>query len=508
MFNADWPAISQSFVIEWLRRGGPWRTAPEVVETHAAFVFLVGERAYKLKKAVDLGYLDFSTLEQRREALERELRLNRRTAPHLYLRTLPIAQSREATFNLDGEGRIVDWLLEMRRFASDALLSERGDRGQLDDALIKELAAHVADFHERAERVVPYNWPAAVARIADENTRDLRSQTPAIFSPANVEEAVASRERLRAACAAVLARQSSDVRHCHGDMHLGNVFLDDGRPTLFDCIEFDDFYATIPPLYDIAFLFMDLLARALPRLANCGLNSWFMRLESWVDAAQSLKALPLYLMLRAEIRAKTEARKPGGVDAARRYLGLARQLGEVQPPRLVAIGGFSGTGKSSLAKDVAWRIGAAPGALHLRTDEIRKRLAGKELDERLPIAAYTLEATAATYAKLEELARAALSSGQSAIVDAVFAREEERHAMSVLAKALHIRFDGIWLEAPRQMLERRLTARRGDVSDADVAVLHKQLTYDIGHVAWHHIDASGDAASVTDSAVAHLGVST
>jgi aminoglycoside phosphotransferase family enzyme/predicted kinase len=501
-------AIAQSPAIEWLRQGGPWGQSPEIVETHAALVFLIGERAYKLKKAVDLGYLDFSTVERRRDALERELHLNRRTAPNLYLRTLPITRSHDGRLHLGGDGEIADWLLEMRRFASDALLSDRAERGQLNDALVEELAAHVAQFHERAEGIANYSWPAAVARISEENERDLRSQAPANFSLADVEEASAARDRLSDACASVLDRQSRDVRHCHGDMHLGNVFLDDGRPTLFDCIEFDEFYATIPPLYDVAFLLMDLLARGRPRLANRASNAWLIhrRVESWPDTVQSLKALPLYLILRAEIRAKTEARKPGGAETARHYLDLARRLGKVQPPRLVAIGGFSGTGKSSVAKEFAWQIGNAPGALHLRTDEIRKRLAGVALDQRLPASAYTQETAAATYAKLAELARLALSSGASVVVDAVFAREDERHAMSALAKSLSVPFTGIWLEAPREVLEKRLSQRHGDASDADIAVLHRQLAYDLGHIAWHHIDATGDAASVVRSVMHHLGV--
>ena len=368
---------TQAPIVEWLKTGGPWGQPPKVVETHAAIVFLVGERAYKLKKAVDLGYLNFATPERRRATLVRELTLNRRTAPKLYLRTVAVSRASDGAPNLNGEGETVDWLLEMRRFADGALLSEKADRGQLNDAVIEDLAAHVAAFHDGAEIVPAYDWPKAVARIAEENTRDLRAQLQ-VFAGAAVETVIAARERLRAACAATLDAQSSAVRRCHGDMHLGNVFLDEGRPTLFDCIEFDDFYATIPPLYDIAFLLMDLLARGAAPLANRAMNAWFVHrsAESWVSVVESLKALPLYLMLRAEIRAKTEARKPHGAGSARHYLELAARFGEVQAPRLLAIGGFSGTGKSSVAKEMAWRLGTAPGALHLRTDEIRKRLAG------------------------------------------------------------------------------------------------------------------------------------
>ena len=251
-------SVSQQPLIAWLRRGGPWGAAPDVVETHAALIFLTGDRAYKLKKAVDLGYLNFSTLERRHEALDRELQLNRRTAPNLYLRTLPVTRSIDNGFNFDSKGEIADWLLEMRRFSDDALLSARAVRGVLDDQQVEDLAHHIADFHNRERGSVPCDWRAAIARIADENARDLRSLTPAIFQTDLIADIVRTHERLQADGAATLSRQSADVRRCHGDMHLGNVFLDDGRPRLFDCIEFDDFYATMPPLYDFAFLLMDL----------------------------------------------------------------------------------------------------------------------------------------------------------------------------------------------------------------------------------------------------------
>jgi predicted kinase len=290
-------------------------------------------------------------------------------------------------------------------------------------------------------------------------------------------------------------------------MHLGNVFLDDGKPTLFDCIEFDDFYATIPPLYDVAFLLMDLLARGQERLANRALNAWLIHrdAERWREIAESLQALPLYLALRAEIRAKTDARKPGGLASARQYLELVRQFAANQPPRLVAIGGFSGTGKSSVAKEIAWRLGSPPGAVHLRSDEIRKRLASVSLDQRLPQSEYTRAKSAETYAMLESVARSALTAGSTVVVDAVFAREAERQAMHAIAQAAGTPFVGIWLEAPRDILERRLSARQGDVSDADVAVLHQQLTYDLGHITWHHVDAGGDLAGTAAAVMRHLG---
>lgn len=488
-------AGAQSVAIDWLARGEPWGERPDVIETHAALVFLIGDKAFKLKKAVDLGYLDFSTIEKRRRALEREFELNRRTAPSFYQRVVPVSRSNGA-FALGGSEVPVDWLLEMLRFPDDALLSHRADQGALDEATIERLAVHVARFHDAAESVAG-DWPASVARIARENTEDLQAQA-GVIDRMLAADVAALRERARAVCASVLALQSADIRRCHGDMHLGNVFLDGAQPTLFDCIEFDDFYATIPPLYDLAFLLMDLRMRGLPRLANRTLNLWLVHrdTERWPDIVDSLEAVPLYLMLRAEIRAKSEGRRPGGTADALRYLSVAREFASPTAPRLIAIGGLSGTGKSSLAKDIAWRIGQGAGALHLRSDEIRKRLANVDLADHLSPTAYTKETSAQVYDRLYALAAAALKAQQAVIVDAVFARESEREGIAAVARDAGVSFEGLWLEASVEALERRLGAREGDASDADIAVLRRQLAYDIGAITWQRIDAGRDSIAV------------
>lgn len=495
---------AQSAVIDWLARGGLWGERPTVIETHAALVFLVGDKAFKLKKAVDLGYLDFSTIDKRRRTLERELELNRRTAPSFYLRVVPVSRT-DGGFALGGRGEAADWLLEMRRFPGDALLSHKAERGELDEATIERLAVHIARFHDAAGSVAG-DWPASVARIARENTEDLHAQA-GVIDRALAADVGALRERARAACASILVRQSTDMRRCHGDMHLGNVFLDGLQPTLFDCVEFDDFYATIPPLYDLAFLLMDLRVRELPRHANRVLNTWLIHREArcWPDIVESLEALALYLMLRAEIRAKTEGRRPGGAASAHRYLTLAREFASPLEPRLIAVGGLSGTGKSSLAKDIAWRVGQGAGALHLRSDEIRKRMANVDLTARLPPTTYTREASAQVYDRLFELAAVALKARQAVIVDAVFAHESEREAIAAVARDAGVLFDGVWLEAPTGTVESRLASRRGDASDADIAVLRMQLAYDTGAMTWQRIDAGRDAAAVAADVRRRIG---
>lgn len=491
--------MEQTRIVEWLKSGGPWNRTPEFVETHAAYVFLVGERAFKLKKELKLAYLDFSTPQKRKQALDRELKLNRRTAHDMYLRVLPVTDA-NGKLEIDGRGTAIDHVLEMKRFATGAQLSELADQGKLDLPLIEKFAHQIASFHAEGETIFEANWPEAFKRITDENLRDLKNQ--AIVDPATLEHHAVARDRAFMQGAAAVARQSKEVRRCHGDLHLANAFVERGRPILFDCIEFDDFYAQIPPLYDLSFLIMDLLARGLPEHANRALNVWLIDQppQRWRTATEDLAALPAYLTVRAEVRAKAEGRKPGGKDSAKKYLELAGALAESAKPSLIAIGGLSGTGKSTLGRALAPALGRAPGAVHLRTDEIRKRQAAVSFDTRLPPSAYSAERSVQVYTAMEDMARAALKAGQAVIADAVFARHEERAAIRTIAQEAHVPFVGLWLEAPSGALEARLSRRTGDASDADVGVLKKQQTFDLGNIDWHRLDASNGAQATADAA--------
>jgi hypothetical protein len=361
------------------------------IDTHGAIVFLAGERAYKVKRAVAYPYMDFSTLEQRRRLCLREREINSRTAPGLYLDVVPVTET-AAGLALSGDGEAVEWVLVMRRFGQDQLLSQLAEAGRLTAQTMTALADAVARFHDAAE---PRHDIAAGARamrwVVSENGEEFAERTN-LFDPDTArrvtEGGLAQIDRHAALLDARAA--GGKVRLCHGDMHLRNVVLLDGKPTLFDAIEFNDAIACIDVVYDLAFLLMDLEHRGLRPFANLVLNRYLQRR----DEAEALALLPLFLSARAAVRAKVAASLEAvagkdGDKAARRtealaYFELAGRYLDPPPPCLVAVGGLSGTGKTTLARALAPDLGAAPGALHLRSDVLRKQLAGVDELEPTP----------------------------------------------------------------------------------------------------------------------------
>ena len=298
------------------------------------------------------------------------------------------------------------------------------------------------------------------------------------------------------------------VARCHGDLHLGNIALIDGAPVLFDAIEFDPKIATGDVLYDLAFLLMDLIERGLTPAANIVLNRYLNETQR-VEDLDALAALPLFLSLRAAIRAKvTAARRAQGAErasieqSAHDYFVLAQGLLTPQAAMLVAVGGLSGTGKSLLARELAAEILPAPGAVVLRSDVERKALFGVAETDRLPEAAYAPEITAKVYAVLADKARRVVAAGHSAIVDAVFAQAEERAAIAQAAPKGT--FHGLFLTADLSVRLGRIGGRTKDASDADAAVVRQQEDYDLGALGWPTVDASGSSADTLRRAKAAL----
>lgn len=483
-------AKDQSEVVAFLSDPGAYGPGVDRVErhdTHISHVFLAGDRAYKLKRAVKFPYLDFSTPAKRREACENELALNRRTAPELYLEVRGVARTAGGRVGWTEDEAARDWVVVMRRFGQEALLDAVAQRGELDDRLVLDLVAHIAMFHAQAGARRDFGGGAAMAALVSANEASLR-RAKTFSAPEIAALHKLSREALAAVSQLLDARrEAGKVRRCHGDLHLRNIAVIDNKPILFDCIEFSERIATIDVLYDLAFLLMDLLHRGLGSFANLVLNRYL----DLTDEDDGLAALPLFLSVRAAIRAHVTVSQGGADREARAYLTLAASLLERSPPRLVAIGGLSGTGKSTIARALAPELGAAPGARILRSDVIRKRLCGVAPETPLPSAAYSAETTARVYRSLADKALVALRAGHCAVIDAVALRPEERAAFAAVAAQAGVPFSGIWLEASEATMAGRIRTRQGDASDATEAVLRQQLGRDSGPLDWRRINVGG-----------------
>jgi len=469
-------------------------------ETHAAVVFLAGERAIKVKRAVRYPFLDYSTLAKRKAACRAELEVNRRFAPQLYRGVVPITRQADGVLALDGGGEPVEWAVDMRRFDEDNTLDHVAARGALDATLSAKLAVAVVAMHERAAPVEPAPWIAALAKFIADNTAAF-ARHGELFAAAAVaaleRQSSAALTRLRPLLAA--RGKAGLIRRGHGDLHLANIAVLDGEPIAFDALEFDPIIAEGDVLYDLAFLLMDLVERGLPGAANIVLNGYFAAAGRIADC-DGIAALPLFMSLRAAIRAKVTAARldlPGTTDrrvlaqSAKTYFNLALELLAPVKAKVVGTAGLSGTGKSLLARALAPALPPLPGALILRSDVERKALYGVAERERLPAEAYRPEITDKVYGILTDKAGRVARAGHSVIVDAVFAKPEERAAIEQAAAAAGAEFRGLFLTADLATRLARVGGRGPDASDADAAVARSQEDYDIGAVSWTEIDASG-----------------
>jgi len=484
----------------------------ERIETHTAIVFLAGTRAYKLKRAVQFDYLDFSTPERRRALCDAEVRLNRRTAPALYRGVMAVTRERDGRFALGGSGTPVDWVVEMTRFDQEALFDRLAAAGHLEVELMPPLAAAIAELHMAAERRADHGGKTGMAWVIKGNAAGFAEYGAACLEPSACVRVThdASAELDRRGDLLDARRDAEFVRQCHGDLHLRNIVLLDGRPTLFDGVEFNDEIACTDVLYDLAFLLMDLCRRRLPRHANAVWNRYLAE----ADELAGVALLPLFLSCRAAVRAKTsataaqlqnDARRRGELEElAREYLTMAESLLHPPGPCLIAIGGASGSGKSTLALGLAPSVGAVPGAVVVRSDEIRKRLCGVSLSEHLGPEGYSSQVSDRVYATLAERAGLTVRGAHSAIVDAVYVRPADRQAIERVAADASVPFAGLWLEAPESTLIARAEQRRHDPSDADADVIRRQRAQQTGTIGWHRLDASLPAEVVLQCATTYL----
>lgn len=461
---------------------------PEVVQTHISTVILAGDLACKLKKPVRLPFLDFSTLAQRRFFCEEELRINRRTAPQLYLDVVPVTGTLQAPV-IGGTGEPVEWLLRMRRFDTAHEFRALARAGRLQGAQVDALAAHLAAFHQGlppvdapqapdvmaapeappAPRKDAWSWATATL---DEIAADpLRPATCTPEALAAVRAALDDRFT-RLAPLTAQRRAAGFERECHGDLHLGNLVEWQGAVLAFDAIEFDASLRCTDIVNDIAFTFMDLLAADLPALAWRFVNAWA---EATGDY-EGLSLLRTFAAGRALVRAKVALLSGGDFAGFARYWALAVRLLQAPPaPRLVLTMGLSGSGKSTVAQLLA----EALGAVRVRSDVERKRLHGLAPTARPGPGSdlYARDATVRTYARLATLAEVLLAAGLPVVLDAAFLRQDEREALRQLALRLGVGFALVRCVAPEAVLQARITARAqagADPSDATLEVLALQ----------------------------------
>ncbi|MCB1922706.1 MAG: AAA family ATPase [Gammaproteobacteria bacterium] len=458
----------------WPQGGGDRRR----IDTHISTVLLAGDVAYKIKKPLDLGFLDFLSLASRRHACDEELRLNRRLAPQIYRHVCAITGEIDSP-QIDGHGAVIDWAVCMRRFDADAVLSN--PRCVIDANLVDQLADTVATFHETA--------PSSPIESAYGNVDGVLEPMRANFTqlgelPRPEAQRVARlrdwTERVGATLHDRFAARKRDarVRECHGDLHLGNVALIDGRPVVFDAIEFNPGLRWIDTANDVAFLTMDMHQRGMADLAYRFIDRYLFRTGDY----GSLAVLRFYEVYRALVRAKIAAIRLRQVDAAdgvatelQQYLSLAGQLTQPRRGALLITHGPSGSGKSFVTRELPERL----HGVRLRSDVERKRLLGISPGaDATAQGAYASTMTEKTYAALAEHAAVAVSAGYVAVVDATFLQQRQRDAFADLATRLQVPFVIIDCSAPIDTLRRRIAARqhqRGNVSDADHAVLERQL---------------------------------
>ena len=456
-----------------------------VLETHISTVLLAGAYAYKLKKPYNLGFLDFTTLAARRHFCEEELRLNRRLAPDLYLGVVPITGSVDAPC-LGGEGQAIEYAVKMRRFSQPALLSDVLARGKLQAGQLETLAQRIAAFHRALPAATPaqtYGAPDNIHAAARQNFAQIAPLLAVPEDQARCARLAQTTESLFATAAPVFSQRKRDgfVRECHGDLHLGNMVLIDDEIVPFDCIEFNADFRWIDVMSEIAFVVMDLASRGRPDLGFRFFNAY---LEQTGDFA-GLRVLRYYLMFRAVVRAKiaallaAESETPPATrtDAwqnYRHYMALAEQFSQAPPPLLVLIHGVSGSGKSTVARDLAAQL----PAIHVRADVERKRLFGlaplARSDSTLGTGIYSTEATQRTYARLAEIARDTLAAAYAVVLDATFLSARQRAPFQTLAGDTRI----VSCDAPVAILRARVAARHQagtDAAEADLAVLGQQL---------------------------------
>lgn len=477
------------------------------IDTHASVVFLGSDRVLKVKRAIRLPFLDYSSLDRRRAACQAELDVNKPYAPDLYRRVIPIARTPNG-FVIDGAGEPVEWAVEMKRFDETASMDCIAATSVVAPKLAEQIADAIAASHNRASVADGAGWLASIETLIARNTdRFRRVHELPQHAVGDLHEA--SLAALATARPVLASRaEAGFVRRCHGDLHLANITLIDGKPVLFDAIEFDPALATTDILYDLSFPLMDMLHYGQSTAANALFNRYLQRSDP--RHFDALALLPLFLSIRAAVRAHvlfTRAEQSGGIPKAaldaQRYFDLAIQFLSPSPAAIVAIGGMSGTGKTALARAIAPLLGPAPGAVIVRSDVVRKAMFGLSDQQRLPSSAYSAEITAKVYASLMATAACVASQGHAVVIDAAFLRSDERVAMAAIGPASVLRL-GLFLQTSLGVRLDRIAGRRNDASDATMEVARMQEGLYSGQLIWPVVDAGGRPEQTLANALRRL----
>ncbi|MGZ8190433.1 MAG: bifunctional aminoglycoside phosphotransferase/ATP-binding protein [Methylococcaceae bacterium] len=455
----------------------------KLIETHISWVLLTGQYAYKIKKPVNFGFLDFSTLEKRRYFCHEEVRLNQRLAIDVYLEVVPIT-GRPDHPKIGGAGEAIEYAVKMIQFPSEQILRERAKAGLLGTDEIDQITKIVANFHETVEKASEqsgYGEPENIQHWFVENFHHIK---PLLNDDSELQQLQAieiwgNNEWHSKSHLMQLRRQQGYVRDCHGDLHLGNMTLINGKVTLFDCIEFNPMLRWIDVISEVAFLVIDLLYFGYSDYAYRFLNRYLQDTGDY----HGLALLRYYLVYRAMVRAKVALlrmtqQQNGECQQARFEYAVFANLGERfskdSKTVLIITHGFSGSGKSTFASQLAEKI----GALQIRSDIERKRLFGYRAQENtcssINSGLYTQEAGLKTYQRLVELAKAVIVAGFSVIIDAAFLKAEQRDLFRQLASVCHVQFFIVDFQASNEELCRRIRQRQNDISEATVDVLHQQ----------------------------------
>ncbi|MEM9005239.1 MAG: AAA family ATPase [Cyanobacteria bacterium P01_F01_bin.86] len=453
----------------------------QLIQTHVSYVLLTGDYAYKVKKAVDFGFLDYSTPAKRQHFCQEELRLNQRAAAPIYLEVLPISLIGEA-YALGSTEHAVEYTVKMRQFPQSTLLSHLFQQGELTEALLRQLAEAIARFHQSTETndyIRRFGTVEQVRQAIDENYDQTVDFIGGPQTQQQFDTTKAYTNAFFATQQALLQQRVAQdkIRACHGDLHLNNICNWQGQLLLFDCIEFNEPFRFVDVMYDIAYIIMDLNLEGRTDLAATFLSHYVEQTGDW----EGLQVLPLYVSRQSYVRAKvtsfllndpavSEADKQQAAATAAPYYTLACSTLQPRAGRVLIMSGLSGSGKSTVARELSRQL----GAIHLRSDAVRKHLAGIPVQQRGEESLYTAAMSHKTYERLTALGMLLASQGYTVILDAKFDRQATRQAAIAQAEDQNIPLTIVHCTAPMATLRQRIQQRQGDIADATLAVLEQQ----------------------------------